>query len=194
MNHAPHHQGTPTQILRNEHELILKVLGSFETMLNRVEAGTPPDRDFFSKAVDFLQGFADRYHHEKEERHLFPAMAQAGLPEEGGPVGVMLDEHDQGRAHIKGMVTAIGEIADRPDQGTAGILEHGRAYVELLKGHIRKENEILFPMADRVIGPEKMQDLTRAFDGVETEMGDTHQRYASLADDIEERALRLPTV
>jgi hemerythrin-like domain-containing protein len=189
MNHASLHHGTPTQVLRNEHEVILKVLRSFETGLKRVESGIPPDGGFFGKAIDFFQGFADRCHHGKEEQHLFPAMAQAGVPEHGGPVGVMLEEHDQGRAHIRGMAAAIEEIASRPNEGRTAILEHGWAYVQLLKAHIQKENDILFPMADRVIGSEKMQELARAFECVETEMGEgTHQHYVSLADDIEEQA------
>lgn len=185
MNQASHHHGTPTQILKSEHEVILGVLGSLETMLARVESGTAPDGEFFGKAVEFFRGFADRCHHGKEEQHLFPAMAQAGVPEHGGPVGVMLEEHDQGRSHIQGMTAAIESLADRPDESKTAILEHGRAYVDMLRAHIQKENDILFPMADRVIGSANMQELARAFERVETEMGeDAHQRYLNLADEI----------
>jgi len=43
--------------------------------------------------IGFLKEFADKCHHGKEEGLLFPALIQAGLPEKGGPIGVMLADH-----------------------------------------------------------------------------------------------------
>ena len=66
----------------------------------RVEKGQDIPKDFFPRAVDFIRNFADRTHHGKEEDNLFPALEQHGMPRQGGPVGVMLDEHDQGRGLV----------------------------------------------------------------------------------------------
>jgi hypothetical protein len=54
----------------------------------------------------FFRNFADRCHHSKEEDELFPKMVEHGIPKEGGPIGVMLMEHDQGRAFVRGMSEA----------------------------------------------------------------------------------------
>lgn len=56
-------------------------------------------------------------------------------------------------------------------------------YVELLRTHIMTENNVLFPMADRMPSGEDLEELARAFDNVEAEeMGEgVHERYHQLA-------------
>jgi hemerythrin-like domain-containing protein len=157
---------TPTDVLRAEHELILKALDTVETAARALDAGVPVPDDWWAAAVAWLRGFADTNHHAKEEDALFPAMVAVGVPSEGGPVGVMLYEHTQGRALIR----AIEEGGDRA--------RSAKRYVDLLRGHIAKENEVLFPLADAVLPPETQHTLADRFDTVAIELGTT----ASLTD------------
>ena len=74
--------------------------------------GRPPGkaaarREAFKSYLGFLKEFADKCHHGKEEGILFPALTAAGLPSQGGPVGVMLHEHVEGRALIQEMEKAV---------------------------------------------------------------------------------------
>jgi hemerythrin-like domain-containing protein len=187
MPHA--HKGTPTEILKIEHEVILKVLGSFENILRRVEGGTPPDPELIDRTVAFFRGFADTCHHAKEEALLFPAMEEAGLSAEGGPVEVMLEEHEQGRAYIQGIVDAMAMVPGNADEGRKRLLNNGWAYIQMLQAHIHKENEILFPLADRVIPPDRMHALIHAFEDAEAGMGEgAHERFLMLAEEIAKRA------
>jgi hemerythrin-like domain-containing protein len=187
MPHA--HQGTPTEILKHEHEVILRVLTSFETILKTVEMGARPDPDLAGKVLEFCRGFADKCHHAKEEDLLFPAMEKAGFPREGGPVGVMLEEHEQGRAYIQGIEDAVRLLPEDPETGRKRFLDNGWAYVQLLQAHIHKENEILFPLADRGIDPDTMHGLIHAFEDTEAAMGEgTHERFLNLAGEIAKRA------
>jgi len=45
----------------------------------------------------------------------------------------------------------------------------GRGFIQLLRGHIDKENTILFPMADNVPSPEDQAHLEKAFERFEAE-------------------------
>lgn len=146
--------------LMNDHDAILTALDIFTKILDKLKikkSSTNPDDllDF----VDFLIEFADKCHHGKEEGILFPAMIAAGVPDRGGPIGVMMSEHIQGRGYIHDMSDALEEPEDYDRFEKAGL-----AYVVLLRVHIQKENTVLFPMADRVIAPEQLEAMRQAFE------------------------------
>lgn len=156
---GPHHRDatTPTDVLRHEHEVILRALQLLERLGRRLEAGEAVDRAALAWLRDFFSTFADRCHHGKEEQHLFPAMERQGVPRDGGPLGVMLYEHEQGRGFIRAM-------RDADDQVVAQAIS---AYVELLRGHIDKENNVLFVLAEQVLSPEEQYGLVHSFEEVE---------------------------
>ncbi|OGK82408.1 MAG: hypothetical protein A2X52_11460 [Candidatus Rokubacteria bacterium GWC2_70_16] len=153
----------PTQVLIEEHRVILRALDTLARGADRLRTGgTLPD-GWWDELAEWLRAFADRNHHAKEEKSLFPALVKHGVPQEGGPVGVMLEEHKQGRALIAAM--AVGDPAERAARA--------RQYVALLRQHIDKENGILFPMADAVLDDQAMRAVGREFEAIEAEQGKT---------------------
>ena len=179
----------PTDILSNEHRVIEQVLSCLEKMIeqtrSRQKLATQPARD----AVTFFRMFADRCHHGKEEAHLFPAMEAKGFSRDTGPTGVMLREHDEGRAYVRGMDGAIEAAAAGDPEALRRFAEHGQAYIELLREHIQKEDHCLFAMADQAFEQQDQQSLLDAFQRVEAEeMGaGTHETYLKLANDLADR-------
>ena len=157
-----------TQQLRDEHEGIKTVLTVLEHLAGEMAMGRSVQIGHLAQIVDFLRTFADACHHGKEEEHLFPALNAAGLPGEGGPVGVMLHEHTLGRAHIRGMVEALEQLQAGEDAGE-DFARHALAYVELLRAHIDKENNILFTMAEHILPPPVHVRLAESFDTIEQE-------------------------
>ena len=87
-----------TEILMSEHRVIERVIQAMETAATYLQLGGDVRPGFFIEAADFIKHFADGCHHKKEEGVLFTALAENSLPVNGGPVGVMLSEHEQGRA------------------------------------------------------------------------------------------------
>ncbi len=168
--HAHHcgHGGRPTEVLREEHALILQALDALEAKLGHVAAGEAPDPAYFANAVSFLRTFADQCHHGKEENLLFKTMVDRGFPQRGGPIAVMLSEHEAGRGFIHGMAEAAGRLG-QDASAAAALTENGRGYIQLLRAHIQKENNILFPMADNVLSPEDQAQLGQAFEHFEEE-------------------------
>jgi hemerythrin-like domain-containing protein len=146
-----------TQALVDEHRLILRMIALLERNAPRTADGTYTNWQFYLDGVAFIRNYADRFHHAKEEDVLFAALVTNGMPRENSPVAAMLMEHDQGRTYVKAMETAAGQaLAGTAGQG-AIIAENALAYAELLRGHIAKEDEILYPLAERVI-PDSMRD------------------------------------
>jgi hemerythrin-like domain-containing protein len=179
-SHELSHGDSPTTILVHEHDLILQALDALETILSRLEAGGAPDPAYFEKAVEFLKTFADKCHHGKEEDLLFKAMVNRGFPLQGGPIGVMLSEHETGRAFIRGMADATARLG-ADSSAARQVIDSGRGYIQLLRAHIAKENTILFPMADRVLTPEDQAGLAVAFDRFEAQETGAGVHEASLA-------------
>jgi hemerythrin-like domain-containing protein len=176
----------PTEILSAEHRVIEQVLDCLEAIADRARNGQSIDLANAEKALRFLKAFADRCHHGKEEDQLFPKMAERGIPARVGPIAVMLDEHEQGRAAIRKMEQALAEARRGDPHGSAGFSEHARAYVDLLREHIAKEDHILFPMAEAALDDADRRAVLAGFERVEeheVEPG-LHEQMLALADDL----------
>ena len=181
-----------TEILKKEHRIIERVLASLEVAAGRLSAGESVSPQIFTMAADFIKGFADGCHHKKEEGVLFPAMQAAGVPRQGGPIGVMLAEHEQGRHFTADMRAAAERLAAGETDAREAVADNALRYVALLRGHIAKEDNILFAMADRVIGGAAQAEVSAAFDHVEQEETGqgVHERFLALADTIEREVAR----
>ncbi len=157
----------PTEILMQEHRLIERVLAALETQAKSILAGGLFDTERSKETIRFIREFADHYHHAKEEDQLFPAMERCGFSREAGPIAVMLAEHDDGRSHVKRMAGAVED----PDREAAGedYAKAARNFVDLLRNHIMKEDEILYPMADQGLSEADQADLLVRFRQVEEE-------------------------
>ncbi len=175
-----------TEILMEEHRVIERVLDALEKTARSVARGAGQPQ-FFIEAADFVRGFADGCHHKKEESVLFVSMQMHGVPVEGGPLGVMLHEHEQGRHYIRSMRAAAERWAAGDQAASAEAAENALNYVALLRQHILKENNILFPMAAQAIPPAEHAAVLERFEQVEhEETGEgIHEKYLALAERLE---------
>ncbi|MEI6875220.1 MAG: hemerythrin domain-containing protein [Spirochaetota bacterium] len=144
--------------LVHDHEAILFGLGILDTMAGLAREGRPLAASEARELVGFLKEFADTCHHGKEEGLLFPALVKAGLPKEGGPVSVMLKEHDIGRAHWRSMDEALRAPGDMTAFAVAA-----SEYSAFLRQHIEKENTVLFPMGDRLLDAGELARIASGF-------------------------------
>jgi len=174
---------TPIATLKHEHQVILMVLDAAQREARTIEATGKVSVDRIDKLVEFFRNFADRCHHAKEEKQLFIRMADRGMAVEGGPIAVMLAEHEEGRRHIAAIAQSLPRASGGEASAIASVREHLEAYLELLRQHIDKEDNVLYVMADQVLTAEDQQELAEAFERVEAkEMGEgIHEKYHQLA-------------
>jgi len=150
---------TATTALRSEHDTILAVIACLRAACQAAAGGGEFDAETFRKGVEFIRGYADAWHHAKEEVHLFPALEAMGMPREGGPVGVMLHEHEIGRSYVAGMADNLDAASGGDEEAREMVVRHALGYADLLEAHIQKENGILFEMADRMLPPDEQRRL-----------------------------------
>jgi len=170
-----------TEILRKEHDSILKMLDALDHTSQQMLAGNLVQRSTLQGLLEFFQLFADRCHHGKEEDLLFPLLERRGIPRDGGPIGVMLHEHNHGRELIREMEVAAAEFEQEPEAAGRRWAQSAGAYSQLLRDHILKENNILFLMAEQILTPDEQTSLAVDFDKAEIEkMGaGTHDRLCA---------------
>ncbi len=181
----------PIDILKEEHELILEMLRVLNAVCDKIDAGEKPGIERLVSIIDFIRNFADKCHHAKEEELLFPALEKAGIPREGGPVGVMLHEHTLGREYVRGMGEALEKIKAGDAKASLHFTEHARGYTTLLYAHINKENNVLFKMAEQRLDPVAENALMDGFERVEREeMGEgVHEKYHALLHELRDMYL-----
>jgi len=175
-----------TNVLSEEHRVIERVIDTLELGASQLENGQALSAEFFLSAADFIRGFADGCHHQKEEGVLFKRMEAQGLPAQGGPLSVMLAEHELGRQYTREMRAAALELQAGDAGARSRIIQSARSYAALLRQHIFKEDNILFPMADRMIPAAQQDAVWEDFERVEhEETGEgVHEKYLALADKL----------
>ena len=176
--------------LIREHDLILAVLDAAEKEAGRIGKDGAVDAARIRQFVEFFRNFVDRCHHGKEEKHLFFRISMHGLPEGESSVAVMFHEHEQGRK----LIAAISEALPPAEAGDAdaarSLGRHLQNYVELLRIHIDKENNVLFPRAENLLSDTEKQEVVAGYEKIESaEMGEgTHEQYHEMAHALSDRS------
>lgn len=172
---------SPTEVLREEHELVLMVVAAMEREVAAIESTDHVNADRVMNMVDFTRNFTDGCHHNKEEKLLFPLLEQRD-PAAGGPVSVMLSEHEAGREAVRAINGALPDVEEDP-AARKTVAESLGLYAQLLRLHINKENTVLFPLADRLLGELDKKRLAADFERVEEEEtgAGVHARYHAMA-------------
>jgi uncharacterized protein len=173
-----------TDLLTTDHQTTERVLEAADKAF--AAAAGPPAR-LVGQLVDYLVGYADGCHNRKEEEHLFPLIEARGIPREGGPLGVMISEHEQSRS----LLAKIKPLGERYAAGGHEVLPDLAAlfaeYAALIKGHYWKENDVLYPMARRVLTEADSRAIVLGIVAVEAKLGpDTRARYYAIAEEIEQ--------
>lgn len=171
-----------SQLLMTDHETTEKVL---EAVARALEAPAGPAPSLLRDALEYFQGYVEACHNKKEEEHLFPLIERRGVPRAGGPLAVMLAEHDRSATLVPRLVSA-GEACLGGDHAVLPELRTVFAeYSALLKDHYWKENDILYPVARRVMTDADGEAIVAGIEAVEASCGpETRARYYALAERI----------
>lgn len=170
-----------TKILEEEHRIIEKGIKYLEFSAEAMRDKKGVSKEEFSEVLDFFSTFADKCHHLKEEKILFPVLESSGVPKEGGPIGVMLFEHEEGRKFVREMKKTLEK-----EKGNIVMSEQiavlASNYAEHLKSHIWKEENVLFKIANEAISEEKDEEIVQLFrEYEEKEIGHgVHEHYIDI--------------
>lgn len=168
MNSEPPHTPGPAmdsalRILHGEHESLLAVVRALRRhVLPLCDHKVTPDAEVFATILAYMETFADCFHHPKEDEYLFRALRRRtshadnflkDLQHEHATGPGELEDLKRALARTRGGgPTEIGEFALRLDR-----------YARSQEEHLRKEEDIVIPIARRVLTEEDWEPIERAF-------------------------------
>jgi len=169
-------------LLMRDHETTERVFAAMEEPFT---SAAGPDPALVAKLFDYLRNYVDRCHNQKEEQHLFPLVERRGVPRQSGPLAVMLAEHERARELLARLEPQVAAYVAGDRAGLDALRATLREYIALCKDHYWKENDVLFPMAARVMSDADDAAVARGIGQVEAAIGpDTRARYYRLADEL----------
>lgn len=163
----------PFDKLRAEHRLLGRVVDAFEVFLDC--AGNRDQRTAdFSTFAHFFRDVADRGHHEKEERALDPFLVECGFDWESGPLSQVRDYHDSERKLIRILLQAATD-GWPPAEAAARehIVQAARELIASQRAHIRLEDTLVFPIADRKLDQREHDALASQMEEYERSQGNS---------------------
>ncbi len=130
-----------------EHDAALQALDRLETALRAGDLkAARPEAHWLGSEL--------KAHNEAEEAHLFPLMDP--FFGDHSPVSCMRDEHRSLWDQVQALEVAVVQGSLEPAQAS------GFQVISLLRNHIAKENNVLYPMAERMLTPEAKAQLSQA--------------------------------
>ena len=169
-----------------EHEMIERAMAVLKINLEKIDEAIKTPLQM-QRAIDFLLEFGDKVHNTKEENFLFPLMGQKGMPVEGGPIGVMLMEHDAERSLLQRMMAELPNLAEATTSARHKFAAEGFEYLTIRAEHIWKENDVLYAMGRKVFSDEDNTSLLDAFKTLDQQTyGDSaREHYAQMLAEVE---------
>ncbi len=131
-------------LLKQDHQLVKQMLMKLAATTER---GTKTRMDLLNKIHTELS-----IHTELEERIFYPAYVQAGGKEEEKMFYEAKEEHRTVDSLV--LPDLLNTPADSPPfAGRAKVLK------ELLEHHIKEEEEVMFPKAEKLLGKKRLEEL-----------------------------------
>lgn len=182
----------PTEILMEEHRVIERVLTALEKAASRLSRGEDVYLRFFSGTSTLINGFNDSYHHKKEEQVLLPVLIENGVPRESPVIATLLGEHEEGRRLAQRLHQVIDRYMSGDIHARDQVVLCALGYVSLLRRHMYKEDNALFPLVEKIIPPEQQKRMLEAFERFEHEANgaELHEKYYGMADRLVQECVR----
>ena len=166
----------PTTDIQSDHVAMTIILDAMEKRANEILENGNVDYFRIGQILDFLHNYTDTLHYAKEERILFPAVADDSKPW----ISIMINNLVQEHALARDYITEIDMHLNSCLAGDANALQDLGAvmlkYVELEKNHIKVEDEIVMPLFKRLLNSNMLEGFKFEFKQIPTEKID-HLKY-----------------
>ncbi|MCP4580502.1 MAG: hypothetical protein GY839_02710 [candidate division Zixibacteria bacterium] len=158
------------RILNKEHELILEFLDQLSKAAKLIFEEQNPSREFLELTVEFARHFADKFHHFKEEYIMFGVLAQK---KEGSLLSLierLRQQHEQGRNYIQEISESTNGYDKDLDSAIRTVHRNLKDYVTNLRRHIDYEDKTFFPIAEKELTAEELENLLSEFNKVDKKL------------------------
>jgi hemerythrin-like domain-containing protein len=152
------------RIIKSEHRSIAAILDGLGHFVDLGLAGKPlPDARVFRAMLQYLDLFAERMHHPKEDKYLF-----ASVRLRTHDADAMLDRLQEEHSWDLGAIRAMEQAFLRYEEGGADFFDafarKVQDYARFHSEHMRNEEKVIFPIAETVLTEEDWREIDAAFE------------------------------
>ena len=166
----------PVKKLVEEHVLIKRWVALIPDIIRTFDFNSEENKQIILDGVDFIRFYADQYHHAKEEKILFNY-----FDENLTIFKIMHEDHKKARMQVRAILDAM-KLEDKD-----AVLEHLSSYREILLEHIKKEDEVLYPWADRNLSITQIGNLFSKFNEIDQQFENTSTKYTEFIKKLEKK-------
>lgn len=153
------------RIIRDEHRSLASVLHGMQYLVREIrDKGAPPAFDVLGAMVYYIDAFPERYHHPKEDAHLF-ARLRARCPEAAEVLDRLEGEHRIGAQKIREIEQALARYQHGGERELPAFASAVEDYARFHWKHMRCEEEEVLPLAERHLTPDDWAAIDDAFAG-----------------------------
>lgn len=151
------------KVILREHGSIGSVLHGLLFVVKEVrERGLPPDFQLLRAMVRYIDAFPERLHHPKEDHYLFPRL-RARTHDADEALAKLEEQHARGARLTGQMDSAIARYEEQGAAGFEAFAELVERYTKFYWQHMRDEEELVLPVAERVLTAADWKEIDAAF-------------------------------
>lgn len=174
------------EIMNEEHKNILRMLKVVRKASFNILNGEEIVYEDFDKIIDFIQNYADSYHHRKEEDVLFVKMiSHMGVTAEKLVKQGMLVEHDFGRLYVRELKEALERVKAGDEESKLDVIANAISYTHLLARHIDKEDNVVYKFAERELNDEISNIIDEECEKFQLGNNEVQDKYLSILEELE---------
>jgi hemerythrin-like domain-containing protein len=156
---------TALEIIRSEHRALAAVIHGLQYLVEQVRKGGPaPDLKVFRAMIHYIDTFPERLHHPKEDRYLF-AKIQQRYPEGNSIISGLEAQHVHGAQLIRELERALLAWEEEGAAAFPDFAHQVREFSDFHWKHMREEEDVVLPLAERVLLDEDWKEIDAAFEG-----------------------------
>lgn len=151
-------------IIRDEHRSISGILHGMDYLMKEIrEHGAKVDTRIFWAMLYYLDTFAERMHHPKEDHYLFRVLKQR-TGDAAEVISELESEHAHGGERMKQLEQTLARYQEGGDREFPAFAEAADRFIRNYREHMRKEEQIVLPVAEKALLAADWAEIDRAFE------------------------------
>ena len=151
------------RVIQEEHDRLSAVIHGMQYFARAIDkGGKAPDPKVFRAMLLYISEYPEKVHHPKEDHYLFSRLRERTTEVE--PVIAELEaQHTQGEALVHGLEHALARYEFEGDAAARAFLDMVERYAQFYFNHMRIEEEIILPAANKYLTPEDWASIDHEF-------------------------------
>jgi len=150
-------------IIRDEHRSISAILHGMGYLVQGIRARRKKvDPRVFHAMLYYLDTFSERVHHPKEDRYLFKAMRERSA-EADALIADLEEDHARGEEALRRLAQCLIRYEEGGEPEFPAFEREVENFVRNYRDHIHKEEDLLFPLAQKVLTVADWSKIDIAF-------------------------------